>query len=114
MPDAPHTVADALAGLQALKDEHRPLVAKVAADPGMDPETRAMILEHVEEEEEEWIARARALSESERPGGGAGPGAPGRAGLTVGSLQQTAAPSRGISPGHRPGTRATVGSLRRE
>ena len=73
------TLSDAIAKLQALKDEHRPIVEQVAADPGMSPETRLQLLRHLNEEEEEWIAKAQALL------GTATTSSPG---LTVGSLRK--------------------------
>lgn len=102
----PASLGDALAGLAALKDEHRPLLAQIARDAGMSPQTREMLLLHLNEEEEERIGQAVALL-----GGGAGAaaGVADRAPrLTVGSLRE--------QPGGEPlqplAPRATVGCLR--
>lgn len=83
MKDDPRTVADALARLRSLKEEHRPIVDQVAADPGMSPETRAMLLRHLNEEEEEWLDRATELL-----GRTTTPTRRNVPGLTVGSLRQ--------------------------
>ena len=102
----PASLEDALAALSALKAEHRPLLAQIARDPGMAPETREMLLLHLNEEEEERIGQAQTLA----GGGGRSGGAGGRGEprLTVGSLRDT----RG-GVGDRPlPARATVGSLR--
>jgi hypothetical protein len=85
-------------GLAALKAEHRPLVAQIARDAGMSPETREMLLLHLNEEEEERVGQVQALT-------GAGPGATHAdhaLRLTVGSLRGAAPPPSG----------ARVGSLR--
>lgn len=80
MPGDDRALLDAVARLAHLKAEHRGLVRRIAADPGMTPETRTALLEHVAEEEEEAVAALQALV------GDASPGAP-EQGLTVGSLR---------------------------
>lgn len=66
--------------LQHLKQEHRQLLAVIAADPGMAPATRKELLDHLLEEEDELVARIAAAA-----GGGNSSQRP--AGLTVGSLR---------------------------
>lgn len=85
------SLAEAIAGLAALKQEHRPLVEQIAGDAGMSPETRRMLLTHLNEEEEERVAEIQALL-----GGGGGAPAPGAdrpAVLTVGSLRVETPPA---------------------
>ena len=92
--------------LARLKDEHRPILRQVAADPGMAPETRAALVEHLYEEEDEHVAEMVALAK-----GGAAPAAaapkgrrsPHTSALSVGSLR----PGAGSEP-------TAVGSLRAE
>lgn len=104
----PASLGDALAGLAALKDEHRPLVAQIARDAGMSPQTREMLLLHLNEEEEERIGQAVALLGG-GAGASAGAGSLDRAPrLTVGSLREQPGGEalQPLAPG------ATVGCLR--
>lgn len=97
--------------LARLKDEHRPILRQVAADPGMSPETRAALVEHLYEEEDEHVAEMTALAQRGGGGGGASDApasrsrtrSPRTSGLSVGSLR----PGAGAEP-------SQVGSLRPE
>lgn len=91
----------AVASLQALKAEHRTLLATIAADAGMEPATRSALIAHVLEEEDERLDDIAALAASETAGA---PAIERRSGLTVGSLRPVPA-----TPASR---RGTVGSLR--
>jgi hypothetical protein len=94
-------LAAAIAALASLKDEHRPLLMRIAADGGMEPETRTALVQHVLEEEDEKVAALVSLAR-------AAPAAPAVAptrvtGLTVGSLRA-----------ERPMPGRTLGSLREQ
>ncbi len=69
--------------LADLKAEHRPIVARIAADAGMEPATRALLVEHLAEEEDEHVAGL--LARAAAAPGGEGAGRPAR--LTVGALR---------------------------
>ena len=106
----------AISGMQALKAEHAPILAQIARDPGMSPETRATLIAHLLEEEDEKLAAIAAEAGVRARGPARGASAPpaGRgahpARLTVGSLRDApgiAAPSAEASAARR-----TVGSLR--
>lgn len=103
IPEESASLADAIAGMQAVKAEHREILARIAQDPGMAPETRWELIAHLYEEEDEHLARMAALAGG--AAGSAGSAAPSRPGLTVGSLR----PRRD----HPAPPRGSVGSLRR-
>jgi hypothetical protein len=93
----------AIARLTTLKQEHGPLLATIAADPGMEPATREKLIAHLYEEEDEALARIRAAASARAaPSGAAAPSTR----LSVGSLRVDPAPPPGASPSIR------VGSLR--
>jgi hypothetical protein len=102
--------ASPLDRLAALRAEHKPILAAITSDPGMSATTRALLVEHLLEEEEERLAEAQRR--------GAGPsskaratGADGR--LTVGSLRGGAGwPPSGPARARETGPRRTVGDLR--
>lgn len=102
----------AIRDLQAVKQEHRGILAKVATDPGMTAETRWALIEHLYDEEDEHVAELIQLSGQPSPGAAPTANAPTvdarslRAGLTVGSLRRDLTPPK-------PGA-GTVGSLRRQ
>jgi hypothetical protein len=73
--------------LQHLKQEHRELLAVIAADPAMAPATRSALLDHLLQEEDELVARIAAAA-------GGSTSSPRPAALTVGSL-------RAIDPGDK-------------
>lgn len=106
MPE-PASLDAAIAHMVKLKNEHRPILSRIAGDPGMSIETRRVLIEHLYEEEDEHMAEIAALRAQD---GGAGvASAPSAAGatetgpaLTVGSLRPTGAPG------------PSLGSLRRE
>jgi hypothetical protein len=92
--DAGSTLPDAVAKLAATKAEHRKILQTVAGDPGMAPETRQTLIEHLYQEEDEQVRRIASLLGG---GGGATESAPGEGGddrptLTVGSLRREALP----------------------
>ena len=91
MPD-PETLEAMVEKLAETKREHGPILLKIASDPGMSPETRRALVEHVLEEEDEYVAAMSALSVG-RPAGTINaptPEPPQRGtGLTVGSLRPT-------------------------
>ncbi|MCS6800213.1 MAG: hypothetical protein NZ898_17115 [Myxococcota bacterium] len=78
----------------ALREEHRPILEAIARDAGMRPETRALLLAHLLDEEREHMDAGATAS-------GDGARTP-RLGPTVGSLRD------------EPPTTLVVGSLRRE
>lgn len=53
----------------ALKNEHQPLLSRIAADGGMEPATRVALIEHVLEEEAEHLKRIVALTGTSATGG---------------------------------------------
>lgn len=94
-------LAAAIAALASLKDEHRPLLMRIAADAGMEPETRTALVQHVLEEEDEKVAALVSLVGGAPARSEAAPqSAPG---LTVGSLR-----------GEPPMPSRTLGNLREE
>jgi hypothetical protein len=77
------TLVAAIDELAAVKAEHRRILVQIAGDPGMTPETRRTLLEHLYDEEDEHVRHIAALA-----GAGGGSGGGGGAGrLTVGSLR---------------------------
>lgn len=97
------SLTTAITALAEVKAEHRKILHDVVADPGMTPETRLTLVEHLYAEEDEHLARIAALAAAPAPasaGGDAGGEAP--RGFTVGSLRAEAA-----------GAPAMLGSLRR-
>lgn len=52
----------ALQQMADLKDEHQPLLARIAADAGMAPDTRVALIEHVLAEEKEHLQRILMLA----------------------------------------------------
>lgn len=97
------SLQDAVDGLAALKAEHRELVAQIARDAGMAPETRALLLLHLNEEEEERVSEIQALAGGAGAAPAAAPAETHVQRLTVGSLR--------AAPGEGPPA-AFVGSLR--
>lgn len=93
------SLTTAIAALAEVKAEHRKILHDVVADPGMTPETRLTLVEHLYAEEDEHVARIAALAAGPAPAAEAGH-AP--RGFTVGSLRAEAA-----------GAPAMLGSLRR-
>ena len=87
--DAGQTLPDAVAKLAATKAEHRKILQQVAGDPGMTPETRRTLIEHLYQEEDEHVRKIAALAGGEAADEAAGEHRPG---LTVGSLRREAAP----------------------
>lgn len=84
------SLQDAVADLAKVKAEHRGILRTLASDPGMAPETRATLIDHLYDEEDEHLAEIQAMSQ----GAPAAPSAPGSAtgraaqrSLTVGSLR---------------------------
>ena len=81
-------LAQAVGKMVALKEEHRPIMEQIAKDPGMLPETRLALIDHVLEEEEELVAKINDLVGVEDAGEKIGAG-PTRA-LTVGPMRAEA------------------------
>ena len=112
MPD--QDIDAALASLAAVKNEHRGILRQIAGDPGMAPETRASLIEHLYAEEDEHLAEIQAMRSGAPQGAAAhsatAPPVPSAAdrGLTVGSLRSNPAPIQ--AP---PNSNLSVGSLRR-
>lgn len=111
--DAPATLRAAVDRMLALRAEHKPILDKIVADAGMQPETRKALVEHLRLEEDEKldaIARLTPARAAEpkpaRPAGGAAHGA--AASMTVGSLRRVQAPPREPAA-----PRGSVGSLRK-
>lgn len=59
MPSSPPTHASPLepwvSKMVSLKEEHRPILEKIAADEGMSAETRRLLVSHVLDEEDEAV-----------------------------------------------------------
>ncbi len=58
----PNALETAVAKLDALKAEHAPIVSRIAADRGIEPATRELLLSHLMEEETELMAKISALT----------------------------------------------------
>jgi hypothetical protein len=110
----------AISGMQALKTEHAPILAQIARDAGMSPETRATLIAHLLEEEDEKLARIAAAAGLGAPlTAGAAHGMPAASSsasrLTVGSLRTPSSSTSGVAGPTStpdPAARRTVGSLR--
>jgi hypothetical protein len=110
----------AISGMQALKTEHAPILVQIARDPGMSPDTRATLIAHLLEEEDEKLARIAAAAGLAAPLAAgtahATPAASTSASrLTVGSLRTPFASTPGAAGPTStpdPAARRTVGSLR--
>ena len=105
----------AIAGMQALKAEHAPILAQLARDPGMAPETRALLVTHLLEEEDEKLAGiaaaagARGSASSGKKDGVQG------ARWTIGSLRMSSSGAGAAESAPQAGgttSRQSVGSLR--
>jgi len=99
MPE-PQSLEEAIANMVRLKNEHRPILTRIAGDPGMSIETRRVLIEHLYEEEDEHMTEIAALR-SQAEAAPAAPSTPHALRLTVGALRPTGA------------ARAALGSLRR-
>lgn len=115
------TLESAIFGMQALKTEHAPILAQIARDAGMSPETRATLIAHLLEEEDEKLARIAAAAgvAPQRGRAAAAPHAADEASpaarLSVGSLRASSASTNGAAGATSiPGAaaRRSVGSLR--
>ncbi|MDF1662798.1 MAG: hypothetical protein P1V97_13560 [Planctomycetota bacterium] len=108
-PHAGSSLGEAIQQMQAVKEEHRGILNKVASDPGMDPETRWALIEHLYDEEDEHLEHIAGLHSQ----GSAGQSLPQQSqgtpapssGLTVGSLRSPCGLPQSAS--------GSVGSLRR-
>lgn len=90
------SLGEAISALIATKAEHRRILMQIAADPGMTPETRRALIDHLYSEEDEHVQRIASLA-------GKGPGTVEHLdGFTVGSLRVEGQPP------------ARLGSLRRD
>lgn len=82
------SLGEAINELIATKAEHRRILMEIAADPGMSPETRRTLIDHLYSEEDDHMQKIAALA-GETP---ATLGTEHQAGFTVGSLRVEAAP----------------------
>lgn len=103
----------AIAGMQALKAEHAPILAQLARDAGMSPETRVLLVAHLLEEEDEKLATIAAAAKGRTTGAaGSSQGGSSGARLTIGSLRMTSSDAQPLGPNPASPTTRTVGSLR--
>jgi hypothetical protein len=79
----------AIAGMQALKSEHAPILAQLARDVGMSPETRELLVAHLLEEEDEKLATIATAAKSRATGAGVSSGAASGARFTIGRRGRT-------------------------
>ncbi len=96
-----------------LREEHKPILDRITADPGMEPQTRLALVQHLQEEEDErlaQIARLAAVARSAPAPARAPESAPAPRGLTVGVLRGAPKPVIAAPPR---GEATRVGSLRR-
>jgi len=102
----------AIAGMQALKSEHAPILAQLARDAGMSPDTRALLIAHLLEEEDEKLATIAAAAKGRPSSPGASAGASSRARFTIGSLRMTSTDMQSVAGNATAPANRTVGSLR--
>ena len=103
-PHSGSTLGEAIQAMQAVKQEHRDILNKVASDPGMDPQTRWALISHLYDEEDEHLEHIAGLhGQKPQPQAASNPAQ--QNGLTVGSLRQ-------VCPLPQSAT-GSVGSLRR-
>lgn len=126
MPAANDETADtALARLNALRAEHKPIMDAIVSDAGMAPSTRALLVAHLLEEEDERLAEvSAALGTSQEPSPPPSPRA-GRGGLVPSTSRASdsshassvgrgrVVPRRG-DEGAPAGAGLTVGTMRRQ
>jgi len=119
MPRAPEPsdLAAGLASLARLQQEHRPILAQVLADSGMQAATRSVLVEHLLEEEHERVGQLLALSGKPPSAGDAGAGAAKRAAphgvlVPAAPVHPAARAPSSARPG-APESAYSVGSLRR-
>ena len=98
----------AIAGMQALKSEHAPILAQLARDAGMSPDTRALLVAHLLEEEDEKLATIAAAAK-DRP---TSAGASSSARFTIGSLRMTSLDMQPVAGNATTPAKRSVGSLR--
>jgi hypothetical protein len=131
-PKAALELSELVQRMQHLKTEHTPLLTQIEGDPGMSSDVRRALVSHLNEEEEELIAKIALISPPAAARAAANrtvlapKTAPG--GLTVGSLRQPVVRAwprmpRGPAASHAPSSASvgsasrrsttTVGSLRR-
>ncbi len=94
--------------LNALREEHAPIEARIRSDAGMAEETRRVLLEHLQEEEDEHLQRIASENPSAaaKLSGELTPATPpAKPGASVGSLRPAVS--------RTPASRGSVGSLRR-
>ncbi|MBL4845328.1 MAG: hypothetical protein JKY65_07375 [Planctomycetes bacterium] len=105
MPD--QEVDAALASLVAVKNEHREILRQISNDPGMSPETRTSLIEHLYAEEDEHLAEIQLLRGNASATPSPHASSANTPGLTVGSLRADPEP---IQP--NADSNLSVGSLR--
>ena len=102
----------AIAGMQALKSEHAPILAQLARDAGMSPETRALLVAHLLEEEDEKLATIAAAAKDRPTSPVASAGASSSARFTIGSLRMTSLDTQPVAGNATTPAKRSVGSLR--
>jgi hypothetical protein len=126
MPRAPEPsdLAAGLASLARLQQEHRPILAQVLADAGMQASTRSVLVEHLLEEEHERVGQLLALSgkpqpapaasaSTAQPSAGAAKREPPHGVLVPAPAQSSAPRTPSSAPLGSPMAGYSVGSLRR-
>ncbi|MGE0713491.1 MAG: hypothetical protein AB7N76_36510 [Planctomycetota bacterium] len=88
------TLGEAIEALAQAKQEHRGILRTIAQDEGMSGETRATLIEHLCDEEDERLAEIRALS-----GAGAPPAPAAFAPPPAQASTQVPSPARGLTVG---------------
>ena len=111
MNDAGGNINQALDALAALKAEHGPLISQIAGDPGMAPQLRRALIDHIYEEEDEKMRTISALRGAGGPA--SSPDLPPQTGLTVGSLRPATPQSLQLGSLRARAATTSVGSLRR-
>ncbi len=87
-------IGPAIDELVATKSEHRTIIGTIAADIGMSPETRKILLDHLMAEEDERVAAVAAAASGSGAASASATGESGTTrGLTVGSLRVETAPA---------------------
>src|SRR5262245_25247081 len=98
LDEAGPSLPGAVAKLAAAKAEHRKILQQVAADPGMAPETRTALIEHLWLEEDEHVRRIAALAGAPAAAAEGHEGRGDSPRLTVGSLRPALQPGRATTP----------------